>query len=297
MIGQTVSHYRIFEQLGQGGMGVVYKAEDTRLRRFVALKFLPDELSRDPQAVERFQREARAASSLNHPHICAVYDVGEHQGRHFIVMELLEGTTLHHNLSGVPLSVERVVELGIQVADALDAAHAKGIIHRDIKPANVFITERGQAKLLDFGLATAALDVEGRAADATTAGPLTTPGAVMGTVAYMSPEQVRGEKLDARTDLFSLGAVLYEMATGRRAFPGQASGSVHEAILNRPPIAATRANPEVPARLEEAINKSLEKDRTWEPICSESSATSIRRERSRARALASLRRADSSGER
>jgi serine/threonine-protein kinase len=261
MIGQTVSHYRIVEQLGQGGMGVVYKAEDTRLRRFVALKFLPDELSRDTQAVERFQREARAASSLSHPHICAVHDVGEHRGRHFIVMELLEGATLHHHLGGAPLPVERVVELGIQMADALDAAHAKGIIHRDIKPANVFITERGQAKLLDFGLATAAAGVDVRAVDATTAGPLTTPGAVMGTVAYMSPEQVRGEKLDARTDLFSLGAVLYEMATGRRAFPGQTSGSVHEAILNRAPIAATRVNPEIPARLEEIVNKALEKDR------------------------------------
>jgi eukaryotic-like serine/threonine-protein kinase len=259
MLGQTISHYTIVGELGRGGMGVVYKAEDTRLRRSVALKFLPDDLSRDHDAVERFQREARAASSLNHPHICAVHDIGEHGGRHFIVMELLEGTPLDERVAGGPLPIDRVVEWGVQIADALAAAHAKGIVHRDIKPANVFITERGQAKLLDFGLAKP-VDGAESAPNVTTMAPLTNAGAVMGTVAYMSPEQVRGETLDARTDLFSLGAVLYEMATARRPFSGQTSGSVHAAILTQPPLAAARINPALPARLEAIIDKALEKD-------------------------------------
>jgi len=260
VLGQTVSHYRILEKLGQGGMGVVYQAEDTRLGRVVALKFLSEELSRNPRAVERFQREARAASALNHPHICAVYDIGEHAGRHFMVMELLEGMSLQQLVAGGALPTGRVLELGIDLADALEAAHAKGIIHRDIKPANVFVTDRGHAKLLDFGLARPPLDRQ-----AMTAGPtqehLTDPGAVMGTLAYMSPEQVRGEELDARTDLFSVGAVLYEMATGRPAFAGTTPGTIHEAILNRAPTPLGRVNPELPTRLEEVINKALEKDR------------------------------------
>jgi serine/threonine protein kinase/Tfp pilus assembly protein PilF len=261
MIGQSLSHYTIVEELGRGGMGVVYKAEDTRLGRTVAIKILPDEMARDRQAVERFQREARAASGLNHPHICAVHDVGEHEGRFFIVMELLEGKPLHQQLESGPLPVERIVELGIEIADALEAAHAKGIVHRDIKPANVFVTERGHAKLLDFGLARPASSTTDGEGDATTLGALTSPGAVLGTVAYMSPEQVRGEPLDARTDLFSLGALLYEVATGRRAFPGKTSGSVQEAVLNRAPLSAARLSPELPARLEEIIDKALEKDR------------------------------------
>jgi serine/threonine protein kinase/Tfp pilus assembly protein PilF len=260
MIGQSLSHYTIVEELGRGGMGVVYKAEDTRLGRTVAIKILPDEMARDRQAVERFQREARAASGLSHPHICAVHDVGEHHGRFFIVMELLEGRPLNQQLASGPLPVERIVELGLEIADALEAAHAKGVVHRDIKPANVFITETGHAKLLDFGLAMPGGAVDGRG-DATTLGALTSPGAVLGTVAYMSPEQVRGEPLDARTDLFSLGALLYEMASGRRAFPGRTSGSVQEAVLNRAPLSVARLNPELPVRLEEIIDKALEKDR------------------------------------
>ena len=260
MIGQTISHYRILEKLGQGGMGVVYLAEDSRLGRTVALKFLSEELSRDPRAVERFQREARAASALNHPHICAVYDIGEHAGRHFMAMELLEGTSLQQLLAVGALPTDRVLDLGLELADALEAAHTKGIIHRDIKPANIFVTDRGHAKLLDFGLARPPLDRL-----AMTAGPtqehLTDPGAVLGTLAYMSPEQVRGEDLDARTDLFSLGAVLYEMTTGRHAFPGSTPGTIQEAVLNRTPIAVGRVNPELSPRLEEIINKALEKDR------------------------------------
>ena len=260
MIGQTVSHYRITEKLGRGGMGVVYKAEDTRLRRSVAIKFLSDELSRDRNAVERFQREARAASGLNHPHICAVYDIGEHAGQHFIVMELLEGAPLDQTIGGKSLANDRLVDLALQIADALETAHAKGIVHRDIKPGNIFVTERGQAKLLDFGLAKAS-PAEPAAAGETTLEHLTSAGAVLGTIAYMSPEQVRGEPLDSRTDLFSLGAVLYEMATGRHAFPGNTSGTLQEAILNRTPVASGRVNPDIHPRFEEIINKALEKDR------------------------------------
>ena len=270
MTGRTISHYRVLEKLGGGGMGIVYKAEDVRLGRYVCLKFLPERLSKDHPAVERFQREARAASSLNHPHICTIYDVDEYEGQSFIVMEFLEGQTLKHRIDRRPLDIERVPEYGHQMADALEAAHAKAIIHRDIKPANIFLTERGQIKLLDFGLAkllperkgVASLTHAGTAFTATTEDAhLTSTGVSMGTVAYMSPEQVRGEELDERTDLFSLGLVLYEMATGRQAFVGHTSGVVFEAILNRAPAPAARLNPAISPQLEQIINKALEKNR------------------------------------